>query len=216
MSLSAFSRSCCTQPSAKTGRRMETSASFMACPRRRAPAGAALADYLVISAPLTLGTRGLIGEPELHAMKAGAVLINIGRGPVVYEAALVRALQTRRIRGAALDVFDTEPLPAGHPFYGLDNVLLSPHSADHFPGWQERAMQLFLENFERFPFTGLTLLCLKNETRDQVEADLRHLMEAPDVDASEIERRKGLLQLYQNGGAREPIEFTSYSMKRRR
>src|SRR5215213_8760026 len=66
------------------------------------------------------------------------------------------------------------------------------------------------------PFIGLTLLCLKNETRDQVEADLRQLMEARDVDNSEIERRRALLQLYTNGEAREPIEYTSYSMKRRR
>ncbi|HKG59122.1 MAG TPA: hypothetical protein VKB05_05030 [Pyrinomonadaceae bacterium] len=76
--------------------------------------------------------------------------------------------------------------------------------------------EFLLDNFERFPFTGLTLLCLKNETRDQVEADLQRLVETPDVDASEIERRKELLQLYRSGEVREPIEFTSYSMKRRR
>ena len=76
--------------------------------------------------------------------------------------------------------------------------------------------EFLLENFERFPFTGLTLLCLKNETRDQVEADLRRLIEAPGVDDSEIERRKELLQLYRNGEVREPIEYTAYSMKRRR
>jgi len=63
---------------------------------------------------------------------------------------LVEALAQKRIRGAALDVFDTEPLPAGHPLYKLDNVLLSPHCADHTPDWKERAMQFFLENFERF------------------------------------------------------------------
>jgi hypothetical protein len=76
--------------------------------------------------------------------------------------------------------------------------------------------EFLLENFERFPFTGLTLLCLKNETRDQVEADLRQLQEAPNVDDSEIKRRKALSELYQNGGMRDPIEFTLYSMKRRR
>jgi hypothetical protein len=76
--------------------------------------------------------------------------------------------------------------------------------------------EFLLENFERFPFTGLTLLCLKNETREQVEADLRQLVEAPNVDDSEIERRRQLLQLYESGKVREPIEFTSYSMKRRR
>ena len=75
--------------------------------------------------------------------------------------------------------------------------------------------EFLLDNFERFPFTGLTLLCLKNETREQVEADLQRLIEAPDADDSEIERRKELLQLYRSGEVREPIEFTSHSMKRR-
>ena len=108
------------------------------------------ADYVVVATPLTPETRGLIGEEELRAMKETAVLINIGRGPVVDEAALVRALEENWIRGAALDVFDEEPLPAGHPLYALENVLLSPHCADHTPDWKERAMRLFLENFERF------------------------------------------------------------------
>lgn len=110
----------------------------------------ALSDYVVVSAPLTPATRGFIGEDELRAMKDSAVLINLGRGPVVDEAALVRALRERWIRGAALDVFDREPLPDGHPFYGLDNLLLSPHCADHTPDWLERAMRCFLENFDRF------------------------------------------------------------------
>lgn len=110
----------------------------------------ARSDYVVAAAPLTPETRGMIGEPEFEAMKSTAVLINIGRGPVVEEATLLRALESKRIRGAALDVFDTEPLPAGHPFYKLDNVLLSPHAADHTPDWKERTMRLFIENFERF------------------------------------------------------------------
>jgi phosphoglycerate dehydrogenase-like enzyme len=83
-------------------------------------------------------------------MKPTAVVINLGRGPVIDEAAMVSALDRRRIRGAVLDVFDTEPLPEGHPFYRLDNVLVSPHTADHTADWLERAMQLFLDNFERF------------------------------------------------------------------
>jgi phosphoglycerate dehydrogenase-like enzyme len=107
-------------------------------------------DFVVISAPLTAETRGMIGVAELAAMKRGAVLVNVGRGPIVDEAALIRALSEGSIRGAALDVFDREPLPAGHPFYGLENVLLSPHSADHTPDWLERAMRFFLEQFERF------------------------------------------------------------------
>jgi len=108
------------------------------------------ADYVVVSAPLTEETRGMIGEPEFAAMKREAVVINIGRGPVIDEAAMVRALSENRIKGAGLDVFDTEPLPAGHPFYKLPNVLLSPHCADHTPDWLVRAMRFFLDNFERF------------------------------------------------------------------
>jgi phosphoglycerate dehydrogenase-like enzyme len=107
-------------------------------------------DYIVVSAPLTADTRGLIGEAEFAAMKPEAVVINIGRGPVIDEPSLLRALTDGHIQGAALDVFDTEPLPPGHAFYGLRNVLLSPHSADHTRDWLERAMQFFLDNFERF------------------------------------------------------------------
>jgi phosphoglycerate dehydrogenase-like enzyme len=107
-------------------------------------------DYLVVSAPLTPETRGLIGAAEFAAMQPHTVVINVGRGPVIDEPALIDALSTHRIRGAALDVFDAEPLPEGHPFYALENVLLSPHCADHTPDWLERAMQFFLEQFERF------------------------------------------------------------------
>jgi phosphoglycerate dehydrogenase-like enzyme len=107
-------------------------------------------DYLVIAAALTPATRGMIGARELAALKPTAVLINIGRGPVVEEAALVEALAARRIRGAALDVFDVEPLPAGHPFYALDNLLLSPHCADHTAGWVEMAVQFFVDNCRRY------------------------------------------------------------------
>jgi phosphoglycerate dehydrogenase-like enzyme len=110
----------------------------------------ARSDYVVLSAPLTPETRGIVGEAELRAMKRTAVLINVGRGPLVDEVALIAALREGRIGGAALDVFDQEPLPAGHPFYALDNVLLSPHAADHTPDWKHRAMQMFLDNFERY------------------------------------------------------------------
>ena len=110
----------------------------------------AQSDYVVLSAPLTPETRGIVGEAELRAMKPQAVLINVGRGPLVDEAALIAALREKRIGGAALDVFNQEPLPAGHPYFALDNLLLSPHAADHTPDWQPRAMRLFLDNFERY------------------------------------------------------------------
>lgn len=108
------------------------------------------ADYGLIAAPNTPETRGMIGAPELAIMKPTAVLINVGRGPLIDEGALIDTLQHGRIRGAALDVFNEEPLPAGHPFYGLKNVLLSPHSADHFSGWIESAARMFVRNFHHF------------------------------------------------------------------
>ena len=110
----------------------------------------AKSDYIVAAAAITPETRGMIGEKEIAAMKRTAVIVNVGRGPVVDEGAMVRALQDGRIRGAALDVFDKEPLPAEHPFWRLDNVLLSPHTADHIEGWLEDAMRFFVENFGRF------------------------------------------------------------------
>jgi phosphoglycerate dehydrogenase-like enzyme len=107
-------------------------------------------DYIVVAAPLTAETRGMIGEAEFAAMKPDAVVINVGRGPVIDEPAMIRALSGNRIKGAALDVFDCEPLPQGHPLYRLDNVLLSPHCADHTATWQDDAMRFFVAQFERF------------------------------------------------------------------
>lgn len=107
-------------------------------------------DYLLVAAPHTPETHGMIGEAELNTLKNDAVVINVGRGPIIDESALVRVLQDHRIKGAALDVFDREPLPEGHPFYRLENVLLSPHCADHTPGWADEAMKKFIENFQHF------------------------------------------------------------------
>lgn len=107
-------------------------------------------DFLLAAAPLTPETRGLIGRRELALMKSSAVILNLGRGPVIEEAALIEWLREKRIRGAVLDVFDQEPLPEGHAFYGLENVLLSPHSADHTATWLDEAMSFFIANFERW------------------------------------------------------------------
>lgn len=107
-------------------------------------------DYVVVAAPLNAETRSLIGDAEFGAMKPGAVVINVGRGPVIEERAMIKALSEHTIKGAALDVFDEEPLPAGHPFYKLENVLLSPHCADHTPDWLDNAMRFFIDQFERF------------------------------------------------------------------
>ncbi len=107
-------------------------------------------DYIVVTVPFTEQTRGLLADAEFAAMKEDAVVINVGRGPTIDERAMINALSEGRIRGAALDVFDQEPLPQGHPFYGMDNVLLSPHCADHTPDWHENAMRFFQAQLERF------------------------------------------------------------------
>ena len=110
----------------------------------------AACDYVLVAAPLTPETRGLVGEAQLGAMRSNAVLINVGRGPVVDQAALLRALETGLIRGAALDVFDVEPLPSDHPFYRMPNVLLSPHTADRVTGFFQLPVECFLQNLRRF------------------------------------------------------------------
>ena len=110
----------------------------------------ARSDYVVATTPLTEQTRHMISDAEFAAMKASAVVINVGRGPVIDEAALLRALRSGRIKGAALDVFEEEPLPKGHALYAMENVLLSPHCADHTADWLEQAMRFFLEQYGRF------------------------------------------------------------------
>jgi phosphoglycerate dehydrogenase-like enzyme len=119
-------------------------------------------DYLIVAAPLNDETRGLIGEAEFSVMKETAVVINVGRGPVIEEGAMIKALTEQRIKGAALDVFDEEPLPPGHPFYKMENVLLSPHCADHTSDWLDNAMRFFLEQFNRF-LRGEPLLHVVNK-----------------------------------------------------
>ena len=92
----------------------------------------------------------MFSDAVFAAMKPTGVVINVGRGPVIDEAALVRALTAKRIRGAGLDVFEHEPLPAGELMYRLENVLLSPHCADHTKDWLSDAMRFFLEQYRRF------------------------------------------------------------------
>jgi phosphoglycerate dehydrogenase-like enzyme len=101
----------------------------------------------VLTVPLTPATRGLIGARELAAMKPTAWLINVARGPVVDEPALVEALTARRIGGAILDVFDTEPLPPSHPFWTLDNVVVTPHISG--PSVPIEIAPIFGENLRR-------------------------------------------------------------------
>jgi phosphoglycerate dehydrogenase-like enzyme len=107
-------------------------------------------DYVVLAAPLTAETRHMIGEAQFAAMQPSAVVINVGRGPVIDQSALTRALREGRIRGAGLDVFEQEPLPAGDPLWQMPNVLVSPHTADHTRDWIDAAMRFFLRQYERF------------------------------------------------------------------
>ncbi|MBI5285740.1 MAG: D-2-hydroxyacid dehydrogenase [Chloroflexi bacterium] len=110
----------------------------------------AQSDYVVLSMPLTTETRGMIGEAELRAMKPSAVLVNIARGPVVVEAALIEALREKRIAGAALDVFDKEPLPADSPLWDMENVLVSPHISGGTEIYNQRAVDIFVRNLRRY------------------------------------------------------------------
>ncbi|MFW6078572.1 MAG: NAD(P)-dependent oxidoreductase, partial [Gemmatimonadota bacterium] len=107
-------------------------------------------DYVVLTVPETEQTRGLIDEDALAAMKPGAVLVNVARGGVVDEDALVRALAGGRLRGAALDVFSREPLPAGHPLWRLPNAVVTPHVSAYSRGYWEREVALVIENLRRY------------------------------------------------------------------
>lgn len=109
-----------------------------------------LADYVVVAAPLTPQTRGMFGAREFAAMQPHARFINIGRGPIVNTDALVGALQNEQIAGAGLDVFETEPLPQGHPLWRMSNVLMSAHMAGDFIGWRKALSEQFLDNFSRW------------------------------------------------------------------
>jgi D-3-phosphoglycerate dehydrogenase len=86
-------------------------------------------DIIVLCCPLTLETTGMIGRDRIRRMKPGALLINVSRGPVVEDAALIEALSSGQVGGAALDVFVTQPLPPDHPYFGFDNVIITPHMA---------------------------------------------------------------------------------------
>ena len=121
----------------------------------------------------------------------------------------IRAMAELMLNNFASALMHSAAFPE-YPVRGVDRIIM-------FHLRRSPALREFLlENFERFPFTGLTLLSLKNETRELVEADLKRLIEARGIDEAELKRRKELLELYRSGEVREPIEFTSYSMKRRR
>lgn len=107
-------------------------------------------DYIVLAVPLTAETERLIGEAELRAMKPGAYLVNIARGRVIDEQALIRALREGWIAGAGLDVAETEPLPSNSPLYGMPNVILTPHIAGVSVHYEKRLAELFADNLRRY------------------------------------------------------------------
>jgi phosphoglycerate dehydrogenase-like enzyme len=116
------------------------------------------ADYLVLACPLTEETEGLIGSTELRRMDDEAVLVNIARGEVVDQDALVRSLQYHSIRGAGLDVFAEEPLSPDSELWDLSNVVITPHNAGSTPRYAERLAGIFAANYERYQTGGVEAL----------------------------------------------------------
>jgi len=107
-------------------------------------------DYLVIALPLTSETKKLIGGRELDLLGENSVVINIGRGEIIDEEALIEVLKEGRIKGAGMDVFEEEPLSEDSPLWDLENVLITPHVAGTTPVYMERVMEIFLKNLEAY------------------------------------------------------------------
>jgi phosphoglycerate dehydrogenase-like enzyme len=107
-------------------------------------------DYLVLLLPLEPDTRHIVGDSVLAAMKPTSYLINVARGGVLNDAALVRALESKKLAGAALDVFDQEPLPIDHPFWRMPNVIITPHFGGYYDRYVEDSADQICRNLERF------------------------------------------------------------------
>jgi phosphoglycerate dehydrogenase-like enzyme len=107
-------------------------------------------DFLVLLTPYTAETRGIVGAKVLAAMKPSAFLVNLARGGIVDEEALLRALSEKRLAGAALDVFAEEPLPGDHPFWSMDNVIVTPHLGGFHDQYAEQALPTVVDNFRKF------------------------------------------------------------------
>lgn len=122
------------------------------------------ADVIVLSVPLLSATRGLVDARALAAMKDSALLVDVSRGGVLQADALADALRDGHLRGAALDVFAAEPLPADSPLWGLDNLLISPHCSAVHDGWTMQSFDLFLDNLHRWQ-TGTALINIVDPDR---------------------------------------------------
>ena len=107
-------------------------------------------DYVVVAAPMTPATKHMMSTAEFAQMKPEAIIMNVGRGPVIDEAAMVEALRSKQIRGAALDVFEVEPLPKDSPLWDMENVFISAHTADHTKDWLADAAAFFVDQFRRW------------------------------------------------------------------
>ena len=108
------------------------------------------ADFIAVSTPLIPVTRGLISTDEIARMKPGVILADVSRGGVVDQSDLYNALKARHVAGAALDVFETEPLPQDSPIWELDNVIISPHCSSVYAEWEEASFRHFLDNLDRW------------------------------------------------------------------
>ena len=124
----------------------------------------ARADFIVVCVPLLDTTRGLVGAAAFAAMKETTVIIDVSRGGVIDTQHLLAALDAGRLGGAALDVFPTEPLPAEHPIWGYDNVIVTPHCSSVYDGWDLKAVKMFSENLKRYR-DGKTLSNIVNPER---------------------------------------------------
>jgi glyoxylate/hydroxypyruvate reductase A len=134
----------------REGRRYEVEGLSRVIARSELDDALATSDVLVLCCPLTRETEGLIGETQLARMSATSIVVNISRGPIIDQIALTRALATRQIGGACLDVFDSEPLAPNDPLWDLDKVIVSPHSASTVASENDDLVTLFLSNLERW------------------------------------------------------------------
>ena len=133
-------------------------------PRQRLPDLLSQSDFVALTLPSTSETTHLIGEKELRLMKQTAIIINIGRGNIIDEEALIKALQEHWIAGAGLDVFTSEPLPQDSPLWDLPNVIFTPHIAGSMEDYNAQSTSVFIENLKRF-LEGKRLLRIVNKKR---------------------------------------------------
>jgi D-2-hydroxyacid dehydrogenase (NADP+) len=127
-------------------------------PRRELRTAAKRADFLIVLVPLTAATRHMIDASIVAEMKPGAILINLARGPVVEEIALIEALRAGRLAGAGLDVFETEPLPTDSPLWSMPNVIVTPRIGGMSDIYAEQALPLVIENIAAWRSAGVHAL----------------------------------------------------------